>query len=271
MAVIGNPIRQARSPGAMNRIFAETDAGIVCVPLQIASHDLKAAWAGLKAMSNVVGFGVTVPHKQDALGLCDSLDPMAERIGAVNLVRRELDGSLRGYQFDGLGFIGGLRAQGIELRERRCQMIGAGGAGTAVAFALAEAGIAELGILNRSVEKAEALAGAVNRAFGRTIAVAGSVEIAEGTLVINSTSLGLNETDPLPLSPEKLGPGMIVADLVAQPEYTRLLTIARDRGASIHPGTHMIRSQAPLVAGHICELWHRSKGKAARAGETRPA
>lgn len=262
MAVIGDPIRQARSPGAFNQIFAEKDADIVCIPLQTPSADLKTAWAALKAMPNFIGFGITIPHKRAALELCDSLDPTAERIGAVNLVRRELDGSFRGYQFDGLGFVGGLRARGIEPRGRNCLMIGAGGAGTAVAFALADAGIAELAILNRSAGKAQALAESVNRAVGRQLARTGAMVINGEMLVINATSLGLREDDPLPVSPEGLGPGVIVADLIAQPEHTRLLILAKAQGAKVHSGTHTIRAQAPLIADYICELWHQFDGRA---------
>lgn len=105
MGVIGDPIVQARTPGAINPIFAAMGADIVCVPLHVPAADLATCWAGLKAMPNLVGFGITLPHKQAALALCDSLDPLAERVGAVNLVRREADGSFRGYQFDGAGFL----------------------------------------------------------------------------------------------------------------------------------------------------------------------
>ncbi len=255
MAIIGDPVKQVRSPAVLNEIFAARNAGIACFPLHVSASDLRTAWDGLRSMANVVGFGLTVPHKQAALSLCDSLDPMAKRLGAVNLVRRERDGSFRGYQFDGRGFIGGLKTQGIEISGRRCHIIGAGGAATAIAFALADAGALEISIVNRDIGRAERLAEAVNDACGKTIASVKPLEFADGCLVINATSLGLNENDPLPLETDGLRPGIIVADVIAQPCFTRLLRLARERGASVHPGIHMINGQAPAIADCICEIW----------------
>lgn len=255
MAVVGDPIRQARSPAVLTEIFAARNAGIICFPLHVTAVELATAWAGLKAMANVVGFGVTVPHKRAALAFCDSLDPVAERLGAVNLVRREADGSFRGYQFDGLGFVGGLRAQGIDPFGRRCQIIGAGGAATAVAFALADAGVTEIAILNRDAAKAEILAAAVNDARGHGIARAGQLALLDGCLVVNATSLGMRPDDPLPFDTRVLGPRMIVADVIAQPDHTPLLIAARNQGALVHSGLHMVKAQAPVIVDCICDLW----------------
>lgn len=259
MVIMGDPIRQVRSPGVLSQIFAERQAGIVCLPLHVSASNLKSAWNGMRFMENLVGFGITIPHKQTALALCDSLDPMAERLGAINLVRRELDGSFRGYQFDGLGFVNGLLSRKIEVDGRRCQIIGAGGAAASIAFALADAGVSEIAIFNRDRKKAERLAAAVNEARGGNIAYDGLLVVGEGSLVVNATSLGMNESDPLPFSADRLGPGVIVADVIAKPEYTRLLTIARDQGAAVHSGIHMIAAQAPMIADCICEIWGYGK------------
>lgn len=255
MGVIGDPIAQAKTPATINPIFAARGADIVCVPLHVPARDLATIWAGLKAMPNLIGFGITLPHKQTTPALCDSLDPLAARVGAVNLVRRERDGSFRGYQFDGVGFVGGLESRGIAVAGRDCLMIGAGGAAVAIAFALVEAGIARLTIANRTAEKAEALAATVNAAFGRPIARAGAPSPAEGQMVINATSLGLKASDALPFDPALLRPGMTVAEVIAEPETTALLTAAAARGVETHSGIHMIRGQVGRIAAHLCEIW----------------
>src|SRR3954447_3330013 len=118
MGIIGDPIAQAKTPKAINPLFAARGADIVCVPLHVPARALREVWPGLKAMPNLVGFGVTLPHKQSVLELCDSLDPVAARVGAVNLVRRERDGSLRGCQFDGKGFVRGLQANDVAITAR---------------------------------------------------------------------------------------------------------------------------------------------------------
>ena len=255
MGVIGDPIAQARTPVAINPIFAAKGADIACVPLHVPSADLATVWAGLRAMPNLVGFGITLPHKQQALGLCDSLDPVARRVGAVNLVRREADGSLRGYQFDGAGFVRGLRTAGIAIKGRSCMMVGAGGAAVAIAFALAEAGVAEIVVANRTRAKAEALVDKVNADLGHSLARAGDPRPQPGQLVINATSLGLRDSDPLPLDPALLHPGMTMAEVIAQPEVTALLHAAQARGVETHSGLRMIEGQVGAIADHICELW----------------
>ncbi|WP_336509826.1 shikimate dehydrogenase [Agrobacterium tumefaciens] len=255
MGVIGDPIAQAKTPAAINPLFAERGADIACVPLHVPASDLPTIWAGLKAMPNLIGFGITLPHKQTAIELCDSLDPVAERVGAVNVVRREKDGSFRGYQFDGKGFVRGLLTKGIVIEGRDVLLVGAGGAAVAIAFALVEAGARGITVSNRTTEKAEALAATVNAGFGRAVAKAGKAEPEAGALVVNATSLGLKETDALPLDALLLKPGMTLAEVIAQPETTPLLSLADRRGVQVHSGIHMITGQVGLIADHLCELW----------------
>ncbi|WP_292451875.1 NAD(P)-binding domain-containing protein [Mesorhizobium sp.] len=255
MGIIGDPIAQAKSPAAINPLFAACGADIAFVPFHVPASDLFTIWAGLKAVPNLVGFGITLPHKQTAIELCDSVDPVAARVGAVNLVRRERDGSFRGYQFDGRGFVGGLQSKGIAIEGRDVLIIGAGGAAAAIAFALAEAGAASIKISNRTVEKAEAIAESVNKGFKREIAKAGTPEPEAAQLVVNATSLGLRDSDVLPLDAELLQPGMTLAEVIAEPETTRILGMAQAKGVEIHSGIHMITGQARLIVDHICEIW----------------
>lgn len=255
MGVIGDPIAQAKTPVAINPLFAARGADIACIPLHVPASDLSTIWAGLKAMPNLIGFGITLPHKQTAVELCDSLDPVAARVGAVNVVRRERDGSFRGYQFDGKGFVRGLLAKGIVIEDRGVLLVGAGGAAVAIAFALVEAGARNITVSNRTIDKAEALAETVNAGFGRGAAKAGMPKPEAGALVVNATSLGLKDTDALPLDAGLLQPGMTLAEVIAQPETTPLLSLADKRGVQVHSGIHMITGQVGLIADHLCELW----------------
>ena len=251
MGVIGDPITQIRTPQAINPIFAQQGANILCVPIHIRAETLASAIAGLRAQNNVIGFGVTLPHKQTIMALCDSLDPAALDVGAVNVVRREADGSYRGYQFDGQGFLRGLVAAGHDPAGRACLMIGAGGAARAIVRALLDAGAAQVRISNRSAQKAVALA----EATGDARVSAAPRRPASGDLVINATSLGMSEADPLPLDPDLIDASMTVAEVVAKPEVTRLLSEAQTRGAAIHSGLHMIHHQVDLIARHMLALY----------------
>lgn len=255
MGVLGDPIGQIRTPQAINPIFQEKGADIICLPLHIPAGKLQEAWPGLRAIRNLVGFGVTLPHKEAVLSLCDSLDPLAKRVGAVNVVRRERDGELRGYQFDGSGFVRGLETQGITLEGRRVFMIGAGGAALGIAFALHEAGATDLVITNRTQAKAAALVETLNKAVGRSFARAVNGAPQSGDLIVNATSLGLKESDAMPLNQNLIDNTMTVAEVIAKPETTLLLESARERGAVTHSGIHMIHGQVGLIAEHLIELW----------------
>jgi shikimate dehydrogenase len=251
MGIIGDPIAQVITPRVINPIFEALGANTFCIPIHVAARDLPDVWCGLKKLKNLVGFGVTLPHKQQIFGLCDSLDPAAERVGAVNLVRREANGEFRGYQFDGEGFVRGLVNRGHDLKGRECTIIGAGGAAAAITFRLVDAGIASITIVNRTKEKAETLADDVNLRTGLSIAGAGDPAPNDHQLIINATSLGMRDDDPLPMPLDRINATMLVAEVVANPVITRFLTEAESRGATIHSGEHMVKNQVDLIARHL--------------------
>lgn len=253
MAMIGDPIAQAKTPSAINPLFAALGQEVNCVPMRVSAADLPQFWAGLKSCQNLIGMGVTLPHKQAAAELCDRLDPLAAALGVANVVRREADGALCGYQFDGRGFLRGLLGQGHQVKGREVTMLGAGGAAVAIAHALAEAGAAKITILNRTLSKATALADLVNGLIGKEIchSAAELPPLASTGIVVNATSLGLHPNDPLPMDAALLAPGMLVAEVIASPEITPLLAAAQGRGADIHSGLHMIHGQVGLIAEHL--------------------
>lgn len=251
MGVLGDPISQIKTPQAINPIFKKMGANIICIPLHISAVDLQIAWAGLKSLQNLIGFGVTLPHKLEVFHLCDSLDEAAERVGAVNVVRREHDGTFRGYQFDGLGFARGLETQGHNIEGRDCLLLGAGGAASAIAHELIDRNASSLGIANRTHSKAEKLASSINDRIGRAVAYATNAPPNSGQLIINSTSLGMNSSDQFPVDPNCLDASMLVAEVIAKPEMTALLLEAERRGAQIHSGIHMVNNQVGEIAKHL--------------------
>jgi energy-coupling factor transporter ATP-binding protein EcfA2 len=173
--------------------------------------------------------------------------PEARQIGAVNAVRVE-DCRLIGTMVDGAGFVGGLRAAGIEPAGMRVYLAGAGGAANAVAFALAEAGVRHMSLANRTRAKAEALRNRVAAVHPALSLAAGDAELAGHDLLVNATSLGLSEGDPLPFFVDRLRGGEIVAEIIMQPEVTPLLAAAGARGCRTHLGQPMLSSQLNLMA-----------------------
>ncbi len=246
--IVGDPVAQVRAPGALNRIWARRGVDAVMVPLHVPPEALETAVAGLRAMENFAGLVVTLPHKFAMARLVDSLAETARRVGAVNAIRREADGRWHGDMFDGRGFVAGLRAAGWAPRGRRALVVGAGGAGHAIAFALAEAGIAELVIADLDGARATALAGRVAAASPGVAARAGPAAATGMDLVVNATPAGLAAGDPLPVDVGTLRPETLVAEVVMEPAMTPLLRAAERRGCPVQPGDRLLAHQAPMIA-----------------------
>ena len=179
----------------------------------------------------------------------------AEISGAVNAIRFE-DGRMIGDNFDGMGFVAGLIGAGHDPKGADALLLGAGGAGRAVALALAEAGVGRLTIHNRDTTKAEALVALLKAQYPQlAVASADAAQIntmkARANLLINATSLGLHDDDALPLALEGVAKSAIIADIIMVPEMTKWLMDAERRGLTCHKGRYMFDYQKDLIANFI--------------------
>jgi shikimate dehydrogenase len=231
-----------------NAAFAALGLDWAYLAFEVRPGDVPAALAGARALG-LGGLSVTLPHKAAVAAEVDELSAAAAAVGAVNTVVPLADGRLRGDNTDGAGFLASLADEGFEPAGRRCLVIGAGGAARAVVHALAQAGAAEVVVVNRSPARADetaALAGAAGR-------VGSPADAAGADLVVNATPLGLAGADPaaLPLDPALLGPGQLVVDLVPNPAITAWMVAARERGAAVAGGLGMLVHQGALAF----ELW----------------
>jgi shikimate dehydrogenase len=244
-AVIGAPIRHSLSPAIFNAAFAEAGLDWVYVAFEVAVGDAGRALDGMRALE-FGGLSVTMPHKDAVAQLVDHCTPEAAALRAVNCVVPTADG-LVGDNTDGPGFLDALRAEvGFDVAGRRTVVVGAGGAARAIVLALARAGAADIAVVNRTAERAQAAA-ALAEACGR-VADAASIEDAE--LVVNATSVGMGD-GALPFDPARLRSDQVLADIVYHPSPTPLLVAARDRGVTAVDGLGMLVHQA----AHAFGLW----------------
>jgi shikimate dehydrogenase len=247
-AIIGDPIEQVKSPVTLNPLMAAAGKPGILVPMQIAPAKLVEAIRGIKAIGNFDGIIITVPHKMRMLELVDEVLPTGKRVGAINAVRREPDGRWIGDMFDGKGFVAGLRKHGHEPAGKRALLVGAGGAGSAVGFALAEAGVAKLTVHDSDAAKAERLARGIAAAFPKAGAAVGGGDAAGYDLAVNATPIGMAPGDPSPIDPAGFKPGMVVADVIILAHDTPLLAAARQRGCAVMGGLPMTLGQAEEMA-----------------------
>lgn len=251
LGILAHPIDHVKAPPGINRIASARGRNAVMVPFNVEPADLGTLVAALRVMKSFDGAIVTVPHKQSIIPLCDIVSDRARAVGAANILRREPDGRLAADQLDGIGFVSGLRAQGIEIAGRRVHLTGAGGAASAIAFALAEGGAARLTLHNRSRPKIEALRDGL-----RTLHPAFDVQLGDSDptgndIIVNGTTLGMKPGDPLPIDVAMLRPGMVVAEVVMEPAVTSLLAAAETAGCIVHAGHHMLDHQLKLMAAFM--------------------
>jgi shikimate dehydrogenase len=246
--LIGYPIGFVRSPGILNAYLAEHGLPGRMVPFGIRPEALETGLAGLRHIENLAGFFVTMPFKESILALLDDASETARIAGAVNIVRRTPDGRLFGHQLDGAGFVGAMKAAGIPVAGAAAHIAGAGGVSAGICCALAQAGIGRITIANRNRERAETLADRLRLAFPHTdFAVANAAPDASIDIVVNATSLGLSDGDPLPVDLSATRRGIFVGDVVNVPHMTPLLEAAEARGCRTQHGKAMFGPQIGLA------------------------
>lgn len=243
--IMGWPVSHSRSPALHGYWMARHGLAGAYIPLPVRPDRVEAALRGLSALG-FVGCNVTVPHKQTVLALVDRLDPWARRIGAVNLVVVQEDGTLEGRNTDAYGFLESLRQDCPRWRADAgpAVILGAGGAARAVAAALVGAGVAEIRLLNRTQAHAETLASMFN-GTARVMDWSRPAAALEGAaLLVNTTSLGMAGQPSLTLDVVALPRTAVVADLVYVPLTTPLLAAARACGNPVVNGLGMLLHQA---------------------------
>lgn len=243
--LVGNPVFQSRSPIIHRHWLAEHDIAGDYVLLHVPDERLEQALRALPALG-FAGCNVTIPHKEATARIVDRLDATAHRMGAVNLVVVEPDGSLSGYNKDGFGFIASLREAKPDWRADTgpAVVLGAGGGARSVVVSLLEQGAPEIRLLNRTRARADVLAAE----FGGAVAVldwsARDAALDGAALLVNTTNQGMTGQPKLDLALGVLPKSALVCDIVYNPLLPDLLRVAIARGNPVVGGLGMLLHQA---------------------------
>jgi shikimate dehydrogenase len=253
-AIVGWPVEHSRSP-ALHGYWLKKhniDGHYGRLPVEPKPEALKALVDFLKKTPNARGCNLTLPHKVDIMPLLDRIHPDAERIGAVNTVIKQPDGSLEGRNSDAFGFIAALKqgAPKWTAAAGPVVVLGAGGAARAVVASLIDAGVPELRLINRTQAAAVNLGVAFTPKDGRQIMIERwderSQMLGGATLLVNTTSLGMKGQPPLDIDLARLPTDAVVDDIVSVPLETALLASARARGNTCIDGLNMLLHQGRM-------------------------
>lgn len=254
--LIGNPVEHTKSPVIHNNLADNTGVNLVYVPFHVETGKVGQAIEGAYAL-NLLGLNVTVPYKNDCIAFLKDIDPLAEKIGAVNTLVR-IDGGYKGYNTDMPGLYRAMVSDGVDFCGKKVVIIGAGGVARAVAVMLAEKDVAQIIIANRTVEKAKAIADEVNGFYDNNVVSVSSLyelkNLPGGNyLAIQATNVGMYpNVDEVVVDDdafyEKVALGY---DLVYNPEETTFMKKLRAKNKPAFNGAKMLLYQGIIAY----ELW----------------
>lgn len=243
--VMGWPVAHSRSPAIHNHWIRQYNLNGAYGLFPVNPNDLEAAIRGIQAL-RLAGSNITIPHKVEAMKFMDWVDPLAQRMGAINTIVVQADGALHGFNNDGFGFLESLREAQSSWHAAAgpTVILGAGGAARAIVVSLIDAGATEIRLLNRTRSKADELA----EEFGAPVAAFNWSErreaLAGAALLINTTNQGMHGQPALDIELTQLPISALVSDAIYIPLETSLLAAARLRGNTTVNGLGMLLHQA---------------------------
>ena len=253
---IADPINHVKAPTLFTKLFQEKNINAIMIPINVSSENLEFFFSGVKSIKNFVGMTVTIPHKMNVLKYCDHLEKEAIDSQSVNWIKIE-NKQIIGTNFDGIGFVQGLKNKNLIIENKDFAIFGIGGAGVSICYSLLRAKARKLKLINRNSDKLNLLVKKLkNLNFNTEILIDDfkNYDISEYDYVINATSLGLKKNKDLIFDVKKTKVDCTVIDIVMDPEETILIKEAIKYNRNYHLGKNMLVSQINL-AGEFFNLW----------------
>lgn len=255
--LIGCPVEHTLSPIIHNTLAQRMGQNLVYVPFHVEKENVEAAVKGAAALS-IAGLNITVPHKSAVIPFLKEIDPLAEKIGAVNTLV-PVEGGYKGYNTDMTGLQRAMETEGITIEGRETILLGAGGASRAVAFMLVFKGAKKVYLLNRSLDKAQAVADEVNKAMECEKVIAMPINAygelpKKKYLCIQGTSVGLYPDSNAAVIEDKAFYELVdvAVDLIYKPAKTQFMKLCEEAGAKAYNGLKMLLYQGIIAY----ELWN---------------
>lgn len=248
--MIGTPVIQVKSPSLYNRYFADHGIDAVMIAMDVPVDQVKDHFNHMRRISNFGGCIVTAPHKQAAVDCMDEMTPRARDLCSVNVVRKR-KGRLIGDMVDGLGFMVALNINGLLIGGKRAAIIGGGGAGAAIAHAIASSGVDKIVIKETQTQRHMFLKRLLKK-VNPEIKVSFELTCLEGfDLVVNATPVGMNDDPNIPFETQTLCSSTLLAEVVTNPKITPWLAAGLKKGCKVQYGIEMAYGQFGLMGRHM--------------------
>lgn len=255
LGLIGYPLKHSKSPHMHNKSFQDLGLDYVYMAFEVQDGHIKEALDSLKTL-NAIGGNITMPHKTKIVEYLDDISPEAKIIGSINTIKIDENKKVTGYNTDGKGFVKSLEENEVKFKGKKIVIAGAGGAAKAIAIQLAYDGVGEIVLFNRTLEKAKIITDNINinipscKATAKDMNEADLVkEIKDAAVLVNCTSLGMKSTidQSIISSPVQLPNDIFIADIIYDPDQTRLLKIAKEAGCRYMNGLMMLIWQGAIA------------------------
>ena len=251
--IVGDPIEQVRSPEMVTWEFQQRQHNAVLIPIHVAREDFDDVIPGIMRMRNLDGLIFTIPFKVKAMGLAKTLGPQASLVGAINAIKRQSNGDWCGEIFDGVGCVEAFKRRGIALKDKRIQLIGLGGAGSAICVAVAQEHPALMRLFDLNEQSTEHMIKLVKKISPKTVVEIGLPRCDEIDILMNASPVGMLSDERLPLAAEKFDQNLVVFDAIVMPENTPLLQLAQKSGCEVVRGREMMLGQISRLVDYFLE------------------
>jgi len=251
--IVGDPIEQVRSPEMVTHELHLRGINAILIPIHIRSSEFELVMPQLLKVENIKGLIFTIPFKVRAIPFATLVGPQATAIGAINAMARVSSDSWAGEIFDGLGCVEAFRQRGYALAEKNVMLIGLGGAGAAIAAAIAGEEPASMRVFDVDPARCTRVVEVIRRISPGTLVTVGKPCLDMIDVLLNASPVGMLDDSRLPIEETDLNPELIVFDAIVRPEQTPLLALAESRGCRIVRGREMMRGQISRIVDYFID------------------
>jgi shikimate dehydrogenase len=249
--IVGDPIEQVRSPEMVTWEMQKRYHNAVLIPMHIAREEFDSVMPNIMRIQNLDGLIFTIPFKAKAITFAKTLGLQAAQIGAINALKKHSNGDWSGEIFDGVGCVEAFKRRGIPIRDKRLQLIGLGGAGSAICVALAYEKPKLMRLFDINPQTTERMVKIVNTISPQTVVEVGTPHADGIDILLNASPVGMLSDSRLPLDVETFKKELIVFDAIVMPENTPLLTLAVNCGCQVVRGREMMLGQISKIVDYF--------------------